>query len=799
MPTTLAEPLSRVSSGGNSFLGDYPANDILFLRCRMCGLTYGSQHSIRKHFAKTHNREPTADQVSVQSISATKRAMSERAVTVTQTATTTSTSTTTSTPSVQTVKQPARYIDPNSYVSEYAIEYGGTDAIAAAMAMTAKISKGKLAVRASTAANSKLKKSQSNVNDTSTSNTTPPANNGDKDEKSSSTSSVGNKDADTDSDKSMMRCLQCGKDFPTRDWGVFRRHVRAHDAPSATATFRCTVCPAAFKDAGSRRAHMSTAHRLTTCSCKVCDIGFTHIGALRKHLRTAHLAAPPGTVDVEYRCLYCPRSFSAQSDLETHTNRHEYDDAEMNSDNRAAGFSANVSCTGSLSVQSTKTLLNNSTDDQQNSSSSTYMDKGYLAMIQQSPPPDSSCSDIGLLKKHLLAESTGMTTTSSSSQVIASESSNSSVASTARVSSSTMVVPAISNSSSSPMTVKLDDSELQAKKIDDKCKNSKLGRRPENAREIIDSLVKVELTGSIPESFSTKPALKSKTPPPTTSTTGDSVPPVKEKTPEEIKAEKKAEAKRKTDLWFAKLSRDRNNKVKTNGVHKPLEKGVFTPEMAAPAKSASNTVSKDAKIICESKNGHQSSSSTSSQLNNSLTKKLLDWESDDEDETSTGKKKKMPFRDLHSTLCTDHACESNYLRTDLDNGEEQHNHHHHQHEHNHNDDNTTNQVNASTSSASSSSKHPTTKRLNFTEISGPSKPKYMAFDFASALRCADDSRTSPKCRVEVSPPTGHKKTELSQSIRHLDGKRSTHHVDMTQDVDRSGVPATCEETNSQTI
>ena len=749
MPTTLAEPLSRVSTAGNSFLGDYPANDILFLRCRLCGLTYGSQHSVRKHFAKTHGREPTADCVSVQSISATKRAMSERAANGTD-------KKKNGVVDPPTSKPPARYIDPNNYVSEYAIEYGGTDAIAAAMAMTAKISKGKLAVRSSTAANGKLKQSRG-ANVARDGEASSPV----KEELT----------ADSDNEKSMMRCLQCGKDFPTRDWGVFRRHVRAHDTPAAgSAAYRCTVCPAAFSDAATRRAHMSTSHRLTTCSCRVCDIGFTHIGALRKHLRTAHAAASISSADVEYRCLYCPRSFCAHSDLEAHTNRHEYADAECANLETAASSSSSFNAAANSASSkfstpnghSTKTLLN--TDDPP-TSSSFRVDKAQLAKIRQSPPPDSACNDIGLLKKHLLAETTNKTLPSSSEQTKAnaclpSNASMKAIASSSSTpvkmkatSSSPMKVKATS-SSSSTMTVKLDESGELTKGNDDKCKNLRIGRNPENVREIIDSLVKDELTGSMQNSSSSKPRVG-----------------IKEKTEEEIKIEKKLEARRKTDLWFIKLSRDRKS-CELNGIHKPLDKGVFMANIAS--KASSNTVSKDAKIVCDVK-----PIKTSHMTNND--KKILQFTAEgcDEDMPSTSFKNKMSFRDMHTTLCTDHACENNYLRTD----EQPHNHHHHH------EGVVEGERGADADVVSN------VPLVNFAEIANEVKPKYKAFDLTSALQCAADGASGSKFNFNIAAD----KTYIPEVVDHLVRKRGNNMrfaSTMHQDVGRQGIPAACEETNS---
>ena len=654
MPTTLAEPLSRVSSGnssggGNSFLGNYPPNDILFLRCRLCGLTYGSQHSIRKHFAKTHGLDPTADTVSVQSISATKKAMSERAAAAAtgQDGDGQPKPIPAPIPIPPPPPPPPQYIDPNSYVSEYAIEYGGTDAIAAAMEMTANISKGKLAVRSSTAANSKLKTyaytsngkekikpnitvvTTSSINTSSTTTSTTSTT-------STTTPAVDTITKDENDDKSMMRCLQCGKDFPTRDWGVFRRHVRAHDAPSSGATFRCTVCPAAFINAASRRAHMSTSHQLTTCSCKVCDIGFTHIGALRKHLRTAHSTAAPGTIEVEYRCLYCPRSFSAQCDLETHTIRHEYDDS----------VNATKDSTDTTSVKppvqlvsnaenSTQSLLNSddssTTGGATTAASNTNVKHDPLNMIPQSPPPDSDSKDVGLLKKHLLAE-TKQTITATKK----------------------------------PTSPKSKDIVANRKVIS-----------PTNDKKVTPHSIKAS------------------------------------KSVDDIKEENKLEARRKTDLWFSKLSRDRKN-IKSNGIHKPLEKGVFTAELVAKIKQE---ISRELKTS----SSHASEDNKAKDMNGPST---------------SVPRNKMDFRDLHTTLCMDHACEDNYLRDEQGEQDQDHPQPHHHHP-----------------------AQPVT-RVDITN----SDPKFKAFDVGAALMFADAEKQGTSFDVQQPMEPSTSETSVSETI-----------------------------------
>ena len=134
--------------------------------------------------------------------------------------------------------------------------------------------------------------------------------------------------------KSTMKCLQCGLEFSTRDWGVFRRHMRTHDYPAQGEPFpRCDLCKVPFQSTDEWRLHMSLMHMSHSCVCRSCNIGFATTDALNKHLRSTH--AKHSQVDIEYRCLYCSGTFSSESELAIHSKQHARERYDMRMEYRS--------------------------------------------------------------------------------------------------------------------------------------------------------------------------------------------------------------------------------------------------------------------------------------------------------------------------------------------------------------------------------------------------------------------------------------------------------------------------------
>ena len=176
--------------------------------------------------------------------------------------------------------------------------------------------------------------------DTSTSESKP----GHRDQRSYSGSSGMSEDSNsnTGEHRSTMKCLQCGMEFSTRNWGVFRRHMRTHEGGNGNSTpedtsgiLSCGPCKLQFGDADDWRLHMSLAHESHSCICRICDTGFATSEALHKHMKSGvhtnsdtssgsgsslpeEASRPPREV-VEYRCLQCALAFASEQDLYAHT------------------------------------------------------------------------------------------------------------------------------------------------------------------------------------------------------------------------------------------------------------------------------------------------------------------------------------------------------------------------------------------------------------------------------------------------------------------------------------------------
>ena len=291
--------------GAANILGNHAPNDILYFRCNLCGQTYGSQPRIKRHFSKVHGRDPTPQLVAVQTISDMRNAILQEKLALSDR------------DDDQLAAQKRELSVEQHHEQQRSISRKPEEA--PELLERDKVEREKVKRQEEEAKNyqalSLLRKGSQRI-----AKAILVKRDSDSENKSNGDAGGG--------EKSMMKCLQCGQDFPTRDWGVFRRHVRTHDL-TPDAIYKCTVCSVGFKDAASRRSHMSTEHSITSCMCRKCNIGFTHIGALNKHLKTAHVDGQ--RVDVEYRCLYCPKYFAAHDDLILHTKRHETN-GEQNSD-----------------------------------------------------------------------------------------------------------------------------------------------------------------------------------------------------------------------------------------------------------------------------------------------------------------------------------------------------------------------------------------------------------------------------------------------------------------------------------
>ena len=290
-------------------LGNHPPDDILYLKCNVCNSTYGSLHSFRKHFYKVHGFGPTNEHVTVRSISATRGSASktEKALDEIE-------------KPVHAEQIQGRFLSPpssdvltssRSPAASPDEFHGDQPYDMVHMQVQRPCTMGELEHKM--APLSDHVSPQSSVGDKSNSPSHKP----------------------TDVSQSMMRCLQCGQDFPTRDWGVFRRHVRAHEQPQ----LKCSLCRQTFTSARDLQEHNKTYHQDQMWVCRFCGVGFTHPGALGKHMKMVHESELPQ--DEEYKCQLCPLVFLDMQQLLIHLGDHK-DQAD------AAGRCADALVRGSV-------------------------------------------------------------------------------------------------------------------------------------------------------------------------------------------------------------------------------------------------------------------------------------------------------------------------------------------------------------------------------------------------------------------------------------------------------------------
>ncbi|ELU00442.1 hypothetical protein CAPTEDRAFT_27975, partial [Capitella teleta] len=117
----------------------------------------------------------------------------------------------------------------------------------------------------------------------------------------------------------MLKCPQCGLEFPTRDWGIFSRHVRGHETGELA---KCQLCGESFKEDILLVQHMSRAHPPgTPLKCRLCDSMFENMDSLASHVQNMHQRESSST-EGQYRCHFCPKSFVHESGLIAHMNEH---------------------------------------------------------------------------------------------------------------------------------------------------------------------------------------------------------------------------------------------------------------------------------------------------------------------------------------------------------------------------------------------------------------------------------------------------------------------------------------------
>ena len=130
----------------------------------------------------------------------------------------------------------------------------------------------------------------------------------------STTTTLGS-NTDTSWSGQNMQCFHCGLQFPTRDWGVFRRHMRIHEVPG----LYCPFCQQPARDEEALAQHKSVCATISR-NCPQCRAVFAHGAALATHMKEAHGLCPPSRQLV---CPYCAQYFQNPKQLTLHVREHE--------------------------------------------------------------------------------------------------------------------------------------------------------------------------------------------------------------------------------------------------------------------------------------------------------------------------------------------------------------------------------------------------------------------------------------------------------------------------------------------
>ena len=340
--TSISQPNSLKTGPGRTsttamLLGNHPVDDILYLKCNVCSLTYGSLPSIRKHFYKAHGFQPRPENLTIRSIKGHKESSiaaaalssSHNNIFPTTSLCSTSSSTTPKTSSL---------VDVSSALSSVAATVVKQECMSSRTILL-DVDKQKTTSQSTGALHSNnphtnVPQQQNNIQEETTTI---------KEEKpdvqkivKSEPDELLNGELNFKSDSKVMKCPDCGEEFSTRDWGVFKRHMRAHDQQHT----RCQICRQTFSDpveleehnisyhSGARSSPMSVTGGTNGSNiCTICDIGFAQAGALTKHVKDAHHGM--FITDKVLLCAHCNQEFTEHRDLMLHVMTHESSNKSM--------------------------------------------------------------------------------------------------------------------------------------------------------------------------------------------------------------------------------------------------------------------------------------------------------------------------------------------------------------------------------------------------------------------------------------------------------------------------------------
>ena len=239
-----------------NIIGNHDPNDILYLICRLCAQTYGSPYGFRKHFRNQHSFEPRSEHTIVQTISATKTALSGPNVPV----------------------QKGQGIDDRPNIGGMNVNQEPNSE--GSEVNTHAISESPTIIKSNSSLDSNSVCSEEG-------------------QEGDSLKSQGSKET------KCLECPECGKSFQLNDFGSYKRHCRQHGQVK-NGTLSCTKCHLSFADQQLLKEHYTVHVKeaptqgkndkpvfksdtpSNVYSCVPCEKTFDDVSSYQDHVKTSH-------------------------------------------------------------------------------------------------------------------------------------------------------------------------------------------------------------------------------------------------------------------------------------------------------------------------------------------------------------------------------------------------------------------------------------------------------------------------------------------------------------------------------
>ncbi|XP_065080537.1 zinc finger protein 761-like [Ochlerotatus camptorhynchus] len=110
------------------------------------------------------------------------------------------------------------------------------------------------------------------------------------------------------------KCDHCDEEYPSKV--SLMQHVkRVHTAPAPVS---CVVCGEVFHGRAKLRSHIQRQHgQSKKFECNICQKKLTSLKILQCHLQTFH-----SNSSHQFKCSYCPKTYSTKSSKRAHERRH---------------------------------------------------------------------------------------------------------------------------------------------------------------------------------------------------------------------------------------------------------------------------------------------------------------------------------------------------------------------------------------------------------------------------------------------------------------------------------------------